>query len=269
MNSPLIITGTWFNLVLKYIMSQICSNHYPGDIINIILQYVYDCLFPVISCGLRNTLLKIDNRLYACGSADHYDEIEILGYKIKTVKEIGSKFNPIEYHNLIYNENLSFYINDIKGDHIAGQQVSNYMDSWKNISIDTKLPHPRDFFCFGFNHMKDMDRNIHYFRWFSLSNQFQFLEMKSIIVLPCGDTYLIIILTISNEIYVKSHPTDIIAQKLELPPVKCLTGSNSNCIITTIFGDIYVCGNNSSGELGVGHEYPIFPLPVKINLNDI
>ena len=251
MLSPLIICGSYFNLLLKYILGEYNLN----DVRRSILNNIYELLFPVVSCDKNHTLLKIDNEIYACGSNFNNR------FKLKNVDTSIFQKTGFDSKYIMHTEN-SFYVVDISFICQAGVCLTKSEQNNANDLLGYRKQPFTQHGCFVVNNMKVIDRINRCFNWYNLKldNQFKISDIKNIIITRKS----CLILNHSKEIYIKNFINNF-AEKIDLPLVKTIASNGTNYIVVTIFGDLYAWGGNLFGELGLGHtDFMHFPQKIDV-----
>lgn len=236
--------GGNINLLLKYIFNVNYGEHYPNDVINLILMDVYEVIFPLVSCGFDHTIIKIDNTIYGCGynknnqlePTQHtkYDKIcpNLQKIPISNIKNVEC-WNRRTY--------FTSYLNHV---YIAGSGMCNIdvadIEYLNDGTILRRLNNEKQHL-----NLEKFDYTSYFIKSFKLTDQIQ--NIKSI----AKATDYSLILTTTGDVY--KH-TDNDTQQIILPKIKTISCGCFYNIAVSVLGEIYVWGDNSYGQLGLGHK---------------
>jgi alpha-tubulin suppressor-like RCC1 family protein len=226
-------------LILNQYFVSIYSNHYPKEIVLLIIQIYYD-LFPIkLACGPAHNLLLFDDQLWVWGSNDEGQ----LGY-LSSHNDVGF---PTQSHDL-----FSTKITKLNGGEgrsmflLKDGRICAWGVGWEN------------YFCLG--HKIDWTSHLNLKKISSMEDHSMAVDDKDELYV-CGDNNYAQ-LGLGHTWPVQS------SRKNYLKNVKKICCGGSHSMAMTVSNKIYVWGSNKYGQLGLGHREET-TLPCELKLSNV
>lgn len=228
---------------IGYMLKCIIQDNAVQDIICYILKMIYKLFQPQVQCVEFMTYVTIYDKTYAIGCNFQ----NRFGIKNGNSMYFNWEQLPLSYINSItcYEYHTVFDTN--KG-------LYRCIDFRKRTNNDLFRTSLEEISTYQVISEEVPTNNDH------LLQKLQFIDIRKIITIPEIGTYII---TNYGNLYLWNDNT---LTNLNISNISYYTAGKLHCAFVTIFGEIYMCGDNYYGQLGIDDEDPTTH-PQKINLS--
>lgn len=281
---------------LKECFEKIFGSHYPVELVSFIIIKLYPRV--KISCGLVNTKILINKRIYATGSnykgflGLYKAEMRFIVRFYELHPENIKKISSGHIHTLAVTTDGNLYVwgshqdgqlglNNNKTTHVKKPKILDFINikkvscgSYYSIILDTE----NKIYACGSNDHGQLGIGKKYAGTKKIIYNFRYIKLLNVKKIACGNDHTMA-LTIRGEFYVWGHnnygqlglgntenryePTQLI-----LPDIIKIKCGHTHSIVLTNSRNIYTWGCNNHAQLGLG-DFKQRNTPHKVGLSDI